>query len=93
MNISSTSSFAIQNKVFGSQGELIRWSQLKSCRSKSAVTRYLREMLLPLGQNANYRIAFSHESGDGGQSKEYISIEDWFESRQSLRPRLRRIDA
>lgn len=81
MNITSTSRFVIQNKVFGSQGELIRWSQLKSCRSKSAVTRYLRELLLPHGQNAIYRIAVSHESDDGGKSKQYFSIEDWFESR------------
>ena len=83
INASKSSSFSIQNKVFGHQGEQVRWSQLKSYRSQSAVTRYIRKWLLPLGQNDNYRIAVSRKSGISGNSLQYLSIDDWFELRES----------
>ena len=82
MNSSPTLGFAIQSKVFGLHGELVRWSQMKSCGSKSVVTRYLREQILPLGQQDNYRIEVSNISSDGAISRHYLSVERWFESRQ-----------
>ena len=81
MNGSPNLSFAIQNRVFGLQGDQTRWSRLKSCGSKSAVTRYLREWILPLGQNDNYRIEVSSRSGNGEKTKQVLSIESWFGSR------------
>lgn len=82
MDNSPALSFAIQNKVFGLRGELVRWSKTKSCGSKSAVTRYLREWILPLGQNDKYRIEVIARFRNGERSKHYFSVERWFESRQ-----------
>ena len=82
MNSSSTLGFVIQSKVFGLHGEIARWSQMKSCGSKSAVTRYLRERILPLGRNDNYRIQVTDKLSDGKNIRRYFSIERWLESRQ-----------
>lgn len=82
MNSSATLGFVIQSKVFGLHGELARWSQMKSCGSKSAVTRYLREQILPLGQQDNYRIEVLNRSSDGATSRHYLNVNRWFESRQ-----------
>ena len=81
MNSSPAQSFAIQNKVFGLPGDANRWSQKKSCASKAAVTRYLREWILPLGRNDSYRIEVTDKSSNGDKSKRYLSIEGWFRSR------------
>lgn len=81
MNATTTVGFVIQNKVFGSNDELVRWAQMKSYRSKSAVTRYLREWILPLRHNNNYRIEATYKRGDGERISRYLSVEDWFAAR------------
>ena len=91
MNESSTSTLVIQNKVFGSLGEHTRWAQLKTYRSQSAVTRYLHDWLVPLGQNDNYRIAVSRNSGAGSNHLQYLSIDDWLAARNKKSSRTSRI--
>lgn len=93
MNNTPTFSIVIQNKVFGLQGELIRWSQLKSCRSKSAATRFLTDSVLPLRQNDHYRIAVSRKSRAGDNSVQFFSIEDWFAPQVRSTARTGRDDA
>lgn len=82
MNVLSTSSFVIQNKVFGSNDELVRWAQMKSCVSEWDVTRYLMESILPLRRYDSYRIEATHRRGDGEKIRRYLSVEDWFGSRR-----------
>ncbi len=82
MNATATSGFVIQSKVFGLQGEIARWAQMKSCESEWDVTRYLMESILPLGQYDSYRIEMTDRRGDGEKTRRYLSVEDWFESRQ-----------
>lgn len=88
MNATATSGFVIQSKVFGLRGELARWSQMKICGSEWDVTRYLMESVLPLGQTDRYRFEMTSRRGDGEKTRRYLSVEDWFESRQSLMPRM-----
>lgn len=92
MDNSPALSFAIQNKVFGLRGELVRWTQLKSYASNSAVTHYLRKWILPLGQNDKYRIEVIARFRNGERSKHYFSLERWFESRQIPIPQMRELD-
>jgi len=40
------------------------------------------ESILPLGQYDSYRIEMIDRRGDGEKTRRYLSVEDWFESRQ-----------